>query len=81
MPQALEAQIKMFGCTQQEIDEALTNRAPYCDPLMIAMSLLSDSQELLSMGRDEEARQHINRAKYIISNEYRKEREAERKGE
>jgi hypothetical protein len=34
---------------------------------MVAMGVLSDSQELLAMGRTEQARKQINIAKFILS--------------
>lgn len=34
---------------------------------MMLMSILSDVQELMSMGRTEEARQYINRVKFLLS--------------
>ena len=34
---------------------------------MVCMSILSDAQELLAMGRTDEARKEINRAKFILS--------------
>jgi len=41
---------------------------------MLAMSILSDAQEELSRGEKEIARQYINRAKFIISEEMQKHR-------
>ncbi len=44
-------------------------RRPYSGGAdMLAMSVLSDAQELLALGRNEAARQHINVAKWIIAN-------------
>lgn len=34
---------------------------------MVVMSILSDAQELLAMGRQESARKHMNIAKFILS--------------
>jgi hypothetical protein len=34
---------------------------------MVVMSILSDAQELMHYGNTEEARQYMNRAKYILS--------------
>lgn len=36
--------------------------------VMLAMSILSDAQELLARNRQEECRQYINRAKYVLGN-------------
>jgi hypothetical protein len=56
-----------YGCTAVAIDNALED---YRDPLMLAASMLSDAQEVISgeFGQPdtETARQFINRAKYII---------------
>jgi hypothetical protein len=35
--------------------------------LMLAMSILSDAQEVMAMGSVEQARQFINKSKYILS--------------
>lgn len=35
--------------------------------LMLAMSILSDAQEVMAMGGVEQARQFINKSKYILS--------------
>jgi hypothetical protein len=34
---------------------------------MVVMSVLSDAQELLAMGRNEESRKQMNIAKFILS--------------
>ena len=34
---------------------------------MVVMSVLSDAQELLAMGRDEDSRKNMNIAKFILS--------------
>jgi hypothetical protein len=34
---------------------------------MVAMSILSDAQELLAMGATNDSRQYMNRAKFILS--------------
>jgi len=33
---------------------------------MLAMSILSDAQECIARGKDETARQYINKAKYVL---------------
>ena len=69
-------QVRMFGCTEQQmreaVEESLTFR--FAGPGMMAMSILSDAQEMISTEygevdsmRAEDARQAINRAKWIIS--------------
>jgi hypothetical protein len=57
-------QVQMFGCTTESIDAAITAGNT---PLFMAMSLLSDVQEMLIMDPDDDRiRQTINRAKYLI---------------
>jgi uncharacterized membrane protein len=34
---------------------------------MVVMSVLSDAQELLAMGQNEQSRKHMNIAKFILS--------------
>ena len=62
-----EWDMQAYGCTAVAIDNALED---YRDPLMLAASMLSDAQEVISgeFGQPdtETARQFINRAKYII---------------
>ena len=58
----------MYGCPQEWIDELIED---WSQPLMgglqmLAMSMLSDAQECIAVGRHETARQYINRAKYVI---------------
>jgi|TARA_Y100000034_G_scaffold125487_1_gene175098 hypothetical protein len=62
------AQTSMFGCTSADIDNAVASAIS--GPRMMAMSLLSDAQELQAMQTPaslESARQFINKAKYIIT--------------
>ena len=60
---------KCYGMSEQAIRkeymEGLTARLSGLE--MVVMSILSDSQELLAMGRSDEARKEINRAKFILS--------------
>lgn len=63
------SELKIFGCTTDELDEAVNEAALFGGAQMFAMSILSDAQELIAMGgesRLETARQYINRAKYVI---------------
>jgi hypothetical protein len=61
-------EINMFGMTTQDIQtqymESLTAKLSGLE--MVVMGILSDSQELLAMGRSESARQQMNVAKYIL---------------
>ena len=62
-----EWDLQAYGCRAIAIDNALQD---YRDPLMLAASMLSDAQEVISgeYGKPdtETARQFMNRAKYII---------------
>ena len=75
-------QVRMFGCTEAQmreaIEESLTFR--FTGPGMMAMSILSDAQEMINTEygeidymRAEDSRQAINRAKWIISTYLMKE--------
>jgi hypothetical protein len=64
-----EAQKNCYGVLESAIDDCVklyTERGVYTAKDMV-MSMLSDSQELMSMDRHEQARQKINQAKYILS--------------
>jgi len=69
-------QVRMFGCTEQQMREAVEQSLTFrfSGAGMMAMSILSDAQEMISTEygevdsmRAEDARQAINRAKWIIS--------------
>ena len=60
-----EREIKMFGCTKAQIDEADAEALGH--PMMRIMGLMSDAQTQMAMGMNEEARQTLNVAKYLIS--------------
>ena len=61
----LDQENKMFGCsiTDMDMDIAMSLDTT----AMMSMSLISDAQEHMSRGYTEEARQTMNRAKYILS--------------
>jgi hypothetical protein len=65
--------VEMFGCTQKEMDnmvEASLYRSMLGDTnglLMLAMGILSDAQHVMACGNTEQARQFINKSKYVIS--------------
>lgn len=66
---AEKREVSMFGCTEAQmrdaVEQSLTFR--FSGPGMMAMSLLSDAQEEINWQDTEDARQTINRAKWIIS--------------
>ena len=66
-----QAQLNMFGMTIEAIDEMIANSIAREPAKMIAMSMLSDAQELIAIGRGTvdkrpSAEQLMNVAKYII---------------
>lgn len=58
----------LYGCGTYELDDAIeSSMQPYMGGhFMLAMSILSDAQELLAVGASDRARQNINRAKYVM---------------
>jgi hypothetical protein len=60
-----QKEIKMFGCTKAQIDQ--NDAESFGHPMIRIMGLMSDAQELMSMGMNEKARQVLNVAKYLIS--------------
>ncbi len=58
-----------YGMTEQEIRDQYMNSltAKLSGLEMVVMGVLSDSQELLAMGRNESARKQMNVAKFILS--------------
>jgi hypothetical protein len=63
-----EADVKMFGCEIEPFVDSVEKSLAFkfSGPGMVIISLLSDVQELISMGRKEDARQTINRAKFLV---------------
>jgi hypothetical protein len=59
----------MYGCSiadfKESIEDSFTFRVS--GPAMCAMSLMSDAQEEMAHGMVENARQTINRAKWVLS--------------
>lgn len=72
---AQQREMKMYGCTvaamRESVEQSLTFRIS--GPTMVAMGLLSDAQEMICIEygdvtpqRAENARQTINRAKWVL---------------
>ena len=68
-------QVRMYGCTEAQMREAVEQSLTYrfSGPAMMAASLMSDAQELINTEygevdsmRAEDARQTLNRAKWIL---------------
>ena len=67
-------EISMYGCTETQMREAVEQSLTYrfSGPVMYAMSLMSDCQEMLAyqdadFNVREDVRQALNRAKWILS--------------
>ncbi len=68
-------EVRMYGCTQAQMREAVEQSITYrfSGPAMMAASLMSDAQEMINteygevdFNRAEDARQTLNRAKWIL---------------
>ena len=68
-------QVRMYGCTEAQMREAVEQSITFrfSGPAMMAASLMSDAQEMINTEygevdymRAEDARQAINRAKFIL---------------
>jgi len=60
--------IEMYGCSLHDLINTYDDARRPCmgGTTMLAMSILSDAQELIASGDANTARQYINRAKWII---------------
>ncbi len=78
LSESQKREIRMYGCTEakmrEAVEESITFR--FSGPAMMAMSLMSDCQEMVSYGPYdgdtlanilEDQRQTLNRAKWILS--------------
>jgi hypothetical protein len=76
-----EREEKMFGCREAELKEAVEKSLTFqlSGPAMVAASMMSDAQEELARGMNEEARQTLNRAKFVLF-EYVSPRERAERG-
>ena len=68
-------EVRMYGCTASQMREAVEQSITYrfSGPAMMAASLMSDAQEMINTEygevdhmRAEDARQALNRAKWIL---------------
>jgi hypothetical protein len=64
-----EFETKCYGMSEQDIREQYMESitAKFSGLEMVVMSILSDAQELLAMGRNEDSRKQMNIAKFILS--------------
>ena len=61
-----EKEQKMFGCAAKDVLAAVEKHIATDGLPMVLLSLLSDVQEMVNRGQVEQARQAINRVKYLI---------------
>ena len=75
LTQQEKQEVRMYGCTEAQMREAVEQSITYrfSGPAMMAASLMSDAQELINteygevdFNRAEDARQTLNRAKWIL---------------
>ncbi len=68
-------EVRMYGCTEAQMRESVTESITFrfSGPAMMAASLMSDAQEMINTeygevdyNRAEDARQALNRAKWIL---------------
>ena len=68
-------EVRMYGCTEAQMRESVEQSITYrfSGPAMMAASLMSDAQEMINteygdidFNRAEDARQCLNRAKWIL---------------
>ena len=78
MNERQKREVRMYGCTETEMREAVEESITFrfSGPAMMAMSLMSDCQEMVAYGPYdsdtlanilEDQRQCLNRAKWILS--------------
>jgi cystathionine beta-lyase/cystathionine gamma-synthase len=68
-------QVSMYGCTEAQMREAVESSSTFkfSGAAMVAASMMSDAQEMISteygevdFNRAEDARQQLNRAKWVL---------------
>jgi hypothetical protein len=74
-------EVRMYGCTEAQMREAVEQSITFrfSGPAMMAMSLMSDAQEMVAYNEPdantlEDQRQVLNRAKWILSTYMMQER-------
>lgn len=75
MTEQQKREVRMYGCTEAQMREAVEQSLTFrfSGPAMMAASLMSDAQEMINtkygevdFNRAEDARQALNRAKWIL---------------
>ena len=73
MPKTAEEQLtwehQCYGCTASALEDILEHGTMMAmrEPIQVAFSMLSNAQEEIDLGMKNEARQTINRAKWMIN--------------
>ena len=75
MTEQQKREVRIYGCTEAQMREAVEQSLTFrfSGPAMMAASLMSDAQEMINteygevdFNRAEDARQALNRAKWIL---------------
>lgn len=61
----LEWDLQCYGCSEEQLRKSLIGIKDY---VMCAASLMSDAQQEIEFDMNEQARQTINRAKFVLFN-------------
>lgn len=68
-------EVRMYGCTEAQMREAVESSITFklSGPAMVVAGMMSDAQEMISteygevdFNRAEDARQQLNRAKFVL---------------
>lgn len=64
----INQEIQCYGCTIEAFKQSIEDTASFKvnGPGFIAISILSDVQEMMARGQNESARQAVNRVKWIL---------------
>lgn len=63
----VKAELECFGNTMVGVEMEFEESFSQGDRIMFATCILSDAQEMMAIGKNEKARQFINKAKYHIN--------------
>ncbi len=75
----IESERDCYGCTVAQLRVMLHETS--LEPCMLAMSMLSDAQECIAHGMNENARRLINQAKFVISEKLATENDVTQTGQ
>lgn len=66
------AEVACFGATLAQVEEALAPEADMIGWSMLLLCMMSDAQEMVARGMSEDARQLLNRCKWVVTNKVAK---------